>query len=267
MRLISWNVNGIRALHRKGLIGWIEAEGADVYCLQETKAWREQLPKKLLNIPGYESHFAEANRKGYSGVATYTSREPQELEIGLGVPRFDQEGRVMILHYPEFSLFNVYFPNGKASEERLRFKMDFYEEFLERANQCRKRNGVVVCGDLNTAHRERDIARPRENSKVSGFLPEEREWIDRFLETGFMDSFRMFDPSPGRYTWWDLKTRARERNVGWRLDYFFVSQELRDRVRSAGILDQVEGSDHCPVDLVLDIGNDRLSDSVTGGER
>lgn len=251
MRIISWNVNGIRAVQRKGFTQWMLDEGSEIICIQETKAKRSQLKKDLLDIGGYCSYFSSPERKGYSGVAIYTKIEPIEVTEGMGVARFDVEGRILTAEYPHFFLMNVYFPNGKASKERLAYKMDFYEHFLDCANQKRSRKGVIVCGDVNTAHREIDLARPKENSSVSGFLPEEREWIDRFLATGFVDSFREFDRSPDRYSWWDLKTRARERNVGWRIDYFFVSNELKNNLVGAGIHENVEGSDHCPVSIEM----------------
>lgn len=251
MRIISWNVNGIRALQRKGFAQWMLDDGSEIICIQETKAKRSQLKKDLLDIGDYSSYLSSPERKGYSGVAIYTKADPIEVEEGMGIARFDMEGRVLTAEYPHFFLMNVYFPNGKASKERLNYKMDFYEHFLEFANRKRRGKGVIVCGDVNTAHEEIDLARPKENSSVSGFLPDEREWIDRFLATGFVDSFREFDRSPDRYSWWDLKTRARERNVGWRIDYFFVSSELKDNLVGAGIHEEVEGSDHCPVSIEM----------------
>ena len=255
MRIICWNVNGIRAAYKKGLVDFILRDGADVVCLQETKAEVEQLPEDLVNIPGYRSHFVSSvDKKGYSGVCMYTKRHPLKVVPGLGSARFDIEGRVQAIHLDDVVIFNVYFPNGKASPERLRYKMDFYEEFMDVAKRTVDRGKhVIVCGDVNTAHKEIDLARPKENERTSGFLPEERQWMDRFLACGFVDTFRMFDPSPERYTWWDMKTRARERNVGWRIDYFFVDDGLRKRCRDAFILPEVQGSDHCPVGLELDM--------------
>ncbi|MDD1772225.1 MAG: exodeoxyribonuclease III [Methanomassiliicoccales archaeon] len=255
MRLICWNVNGIRAAYKKGLVDFILRDGADVVCLQETKAEVEQLPKDLVNIPGYRSHFVSSmDKKGYSGVCMYAKHHPLKVVPGLGSERFDIEGRVQAIHFDDLVIFNVYFPNGKASPERLRYKMDFYEEFGDMAKRTVDGGKhVIVCGDVNTAHKEIDLARPKENERISGFLPEERQWIDRFLACGFVDTFRMFDPSPERYTWWDMKTKARERNVGWRIDYFFVDEGLRKRCRDAFILPDVQGSDHCPIGLELDM--------------
>lgn len=253
MRIVSWNVNGIRAAHRKGLLDFMLGDGADIICLQEIRASRDQLPPELLRVDHYRCYLSSPRRKGYSGVATYTKPEPLKVWYDMGIEKFDREGRLLVTEYDPFILMNVYFPNGKASKERLAYKMEFYETFREIAGDLKKRKGVIVCGDVNTAHKEIDLARPKENSMVSGFLPEERAWIDRFLQDGFVDSFRRFDTSPGKYTWWDQKTRARERNVGWRIDYFFVSEDLADSLTSAGILDEVEGSDHCPIYIELDL--------------
>lgn len=255
LRILSWNVNGIRAVHRKGFMDWFSGERPDILCVQETKAREEQVPPDLLQIEGYEARFVSAERKGYSGVALFTSVEPLRVQDGFGAPEFDTEGRTIIAEYPEFTLFNIYFPNGKASPERLRYKMAFYDYFLEYVEGFRKRGiPVIICGDVNTAHREIDLARPRENEKVSGFLPEEREWIDRFLRRGYVDTFRLFNTDPGQYTWWDYKTRARERNIGWRIDYFYVSEDLGNRLESSFILSEVEGSDHCPIGIEIRTG-------------
>ncbi len=253
MRILSWNVNGLRATIKKGFVDWLKNEAPDILGVQETKAHREQLPEPVTNLDHYESYFAEAERKGYSGVGLFTQCEPLSVSDSLGIPRFDREGRVLIARYPEFTLFNVYFPNGKASDERLQYKMDFYEAFLTHCEGLLDAGeSVIVCGDVNTAHQPIDLARPKDNETISGFLPEERDWIDRFLAAGFVDTFRMFTAEGGHYTWWDLRTRARDRNVGWRLDYFFVSEDLKAHVRDAFILPDVYGSDHCPVGIDLD---------------
>jgi exodeoxyribonuclease-3 len=252
MRIVSWNVNGIRAAAKKGFVDWAMGDGADIICVQETKAWKEQLDAELLEIDGYQAFFSTPERKGYSGVAVYSKIAPRTVTEGFD-PDFDSEGRVLMAEYPDFTLLNVYFPNGKSSAERLRYKMDFYESFLEFTRELMEDgHSLIVCGDVNTAHQEKDLARPKENSKVSGFLPEERRWIDRFLAGGFVDTLREFDGSPDLYTYWDLKTRARERNVGWRIDYFFVSEDLKGRLAGAGIQSGVMGSDHCPIEIVLD---------------
>lgn len=253
MKLLSWNVNGIRAVHKKGFVEWLLKEDPDILCLQETKASPEQLPPELLNIPGYKAYFSSSVvKKGYSGVAIYTKTEPKSVLHGYGIPRFDDEGRIIIAEYGDFTLINNYYPNGKASPERLKYKMEFYGAFLDYCEELVKAGRkLVICGDVNTAHKEIDLARPKENSNVSGFLPEERAWIDKFLGAGYSDTFRMFNQEGDNYTWWDMVTRARERNVGWRIDYFFVSNNFSKKVKNAFILDNVMGSDHCPVGIEI----------------
>ncbi|MBN1152323.1 MAG: exodeoxyribonuclease III [Dehalococcoidia bacterium] len=252
VRLLSWNVNGIRAVERKGDLQRLLSSQFDVLCLQETKASQEQLGEALRSPKGYHVFWNSPDRKGYSGVSIFSRELPLEVKQGFGVERFDDEGRVLLVRYPAFLLYNVYFPNGKSGKERLAYKMDFYNAFLDHvAGQKSRGERLVICGDYNTAHKEIDLARPKENSKESGFLPEEREWMDRFVAAGFVDTFRLFHPEGARYSWWDLKSRARERNVGWRIDYFFVSDSLRDSVIDADILPDVTGSDHCPVSLIL----------------
>ena len=252
IHLISWNVNGIRAGHKKGLLDWFKIEKPDMLCLQETKAHPDQLVDELKNVEGYNSYFSSAEKKGYSGVVIYTKHKPLNVQHGIGIKKFDSEGRFIITEFEEFILFNIYFPNGKASPERLQYKLDFYDSFLKHCKKLLKQGKkIVVCGDVNTAHKEIDLARPKENSKTSGFLPEEREWIDKFLAAGFIDTFRMFNQEPENYTWWDMVTRARDRNVGWRIDYFYASESLKNNIVSASIHSSVMGSDHCPIELVL----------------
>ncbi len=254
LRILSWNVNGIRAIYKKGFLQWLMTDKPDILCIQETKASEEQLSDDLRTIQGYHTFYVSAERKGYSGVALLSKEEPRRIAPGWGVEAFDMEGRTVIADYDNFLLMNIYFPNGKASPERLKYKMDFYESFLEYAdglkNQGKK---LIICGDVNTAHKEIDLARPKENETVSGFLPEERAWIDKLLSHGYIDTFRMFEEGGGHYSWWDYKTRARERNVGWRIDYFLVSENLKNRIRSAFILSDVMGSDHCPIGIELKI--------------
>ncbi len=252
MRLISWNVNGLRAAHKKGFLDWFEAEKPDVLCVQETKAHVDQLPDSLKSVDGYASWFTTPERKGYSGVGLYSRIEPRSVKFGLGVDRFDSEGRTIVADFEDFVLLGIYFPNGKRSADRLRYKMDFYDAFLDYVNNLRAEGrNVVVCGDVNTAHKEIDLARPKENQKISGFLPEERAWIDTFLGHGYVDSFRKFNQESGHYSWWNLMTRARDRNVGWRIDYFFVDRDLAPRLTDAFIMSEVMGSDHCPVGIEL----------------
>lgn len=253
MRLTSWNVNGIRAIAKKGFLDWLKRDKADLVCLQETKAMPEQVPDEVREPKEYTSHWNSAERKGYSGVASFTRVEPVSVVKGLGIEEFDTEGRSLMLEFNDFFLFNIYFPNGKASDERLRYKLAFYDAFLEFAESLRMSGkGVVVCGDVNTAHKPIDLSRPRENEDVSGFLPIERKWIDKLVRKGYVDSFRHFNKEPYNYTWWDYVTRARERNVGWRIDYFFVSDELIPKLKDAFILADVMGSDHCPIGIELD---------------
>jgi len=252
IRLLSWNVNGIRAIHRKGFLDWLAEDSPDILCLQETKAMKEQLAEELINADGYQSYFSSAEKKGYSGTATYTKIKPVKIENGIGIKKFDSEGRFLVTEFENFILFNVYFPNGKASPERLKYKMDFYSAFLKHLKKLSKQGKkIVVCGDVNTAHREIDLARAKENQKTSGFLPEERAWIDKLIKAGFIDTFRVFNDEPGNYSWWNMVTRARERNVGWRIDYFFISDNLSSNLKSAFILPGVMGSDHCPVGIEL----------------
>jgi exodeoxyribonuclease-3 len=254
LTILSWNVNGIRAVYKKGFIDWLTDASPDILCLQETKSAEDQLPFDLKMIDGYHSFFSSADKKGYSGVALYTQSKPASIATGFGIPRFDSEGRVLIADYDSFLLFNIYFPNGKMSPERLQYKLDFYDAFLDYVNDVVNRGrNVIICGDVNTAHKEIDLARPRENEKVSGFLPVERAWIDKFIENGYVDTFRQFDDSPGRYTWWDLKSGARERNVGWRIDYFFVNAGFIGNVKRAYILPEVPGSDHCPIGITIEV--------------
>ncbi len=250
LRIISWNVNGLRAMYRKGFLEWLNAEQPTILCVQETKASEEQIPEDLKEIPGFFVYFASAEKKGYSGVGSFSKLMPDSIKRGFGIKKFDIEGRVLTADYGKFILFNVYFPNGKISKERLKYKMAFYEEFLAHITSLRQSGKkIVICGDVNTAHKEIDLARPKENSKVSGFLPEERAWIDKLIDRGFVDTFRLFNKDGGQYTWWDLKTRARARNVGWRIDYFFITDNLRRNLKNAFIMKDVMGSDHCPLGI------------------
>jgi exodeoxyribonuclease III len=254
MKILCWNVNGLRAVDKKGFYPWFLKEAPDIMCLQEIKATPEQLPPHLRNIPNYHLLWNPAERKGYSGVATFTKHKPLSVVTGFGREEFDSEGRILITTYPSFTLFNIYFPNGKKNKERLQYKLDFYDEFLSYADTLKtKKHHIIVCGDFNTAHKEIDLARPKENEHISGFLPIERAWIDTFIDHGYVDSFRKFHPAPNQYSWWDLKTGARERNVGWRIDYFFVNKEFLPKVTNAFIRQDVLGSDHCPVGIEITV--------------
>ena len=255
MRLVSWNVNGLRAVHRKGLfLDWVAQDQPDILCIQETKAAEDQLPFELRPVNGYHAYFSShTTRKGYSGVGVYAKRPPLDVRRGFGVAEFDDEGRTLVLNYGDFVLLGVYFPNGKSSAARLDYKMRFYDAFLSYVDGLRAQGReVIFCGDVNTAHTEIDLARPKENEQISGFLPIEREWLDRVTAHGFVDTFRHLHPGQrDHYSYWDMISRARERNVGWRIDYFFVSEGLMERVADAFILPDVMGSDHCPVGIDL----------------
>ncbi len=256
MKLISWNVNGLRAVIKKGFTDIVTDMSCDIIGIQETKIQLDQLEDSHKNIPGFESYFYSAERKGYSGVGVYSKVSPLSVEHGFSYGWNDNEGRVIMLEFEEFILFNIYFPNGQKDEIRLKYKLDFYDFCLEYFEKIRKEKGkgLVICGDYNTAHHSIDLARPKQNEKTSGFLPIERAWMDRFEETGYIDTFRLIHPDEvDRYSWWSYRANARANNVGWRIDYFYVSPELKDKVKDAFILDRVFGSDHCPVGIELDI--------------
>lgn len=253
-KLISWNVNGLRAIEKKGFLDFLHSCGADIVAIQETKAVPEQLSDVLRHPRGWYSYFSSAERKGYSGVAVYTRREPLHVWYGLGEKEFDQEGRTLILEFPTFYLLNIYYPNGGQGPQRIDFKLCFYDCFLRKSMQLFKTGKTVIaCGDVNTAHQPIDLARPKENQTHTGFLPQEREWIDRFIAGGYTDAFRHFVADGGHYTWWDYKTGARKRNVGWRIDYFFIDTASVGKLKSAGMLTEVMGSDHCPIELVAQL--------------
>ncbi|MAF59307.1 MAG: exodeoxyribonuclease III [Candidatus Pacebacteria bacterium] len=251
MKILSWNVNGLRAVHRNGYWDTFLKEDPDIFCFQETKAEPDQLPDEVREAEGYMSFFASSEvRKGYSGTAIYTKIEPEKVKYGMDIKEFDQEGRLITTYFKDFVLLCVYFPNGGGGPERLKYKLDFYDAFLEYINGIKK--PLIFCGDVNTAHEEIDLARPKENEKNTGFLPEEREWIDEVVRHGYVDTFRHFNPKKeGAYSYWDMKTRARDRNVGWRIDYFFANQAAMSRVQKTFILSDIYGSDHCPVGIEL----------------
>ncbi|MFZ2152666.1 MAG: exodeoxyribonuclease III [Microgenomates group bacterium] len=252
IRIISWNVAGIRAAIKKGLYEFVAKDKAEIYCLQECKAKFEQVP---MGAPAeYRFFLNDAEKAGYSGVGIFSKLEPKVIINGDRDNDWDGEGRVIIAKYDEFTLLNVYFPNGKRDKGRLQYKMDFYEYFLKYINNLRD-NGerVIFCGDVNTAHTEIDLSRPKENSKTSGFLDIERRWIDKLVENGWVDTFREFNKEPENYSWWDQITKARLRNVGWRIDYFFVDNKLLPNLKNAFILPEVMGSDHCPVGIEMEL--------------
>jgi exodeoxyribonuclease-3 len=250
--LLSWNVNGIRAVHKKGFLDWLAEATPDILCLQETRADETQLSTALVRPDGYHAFWnGSRSKKGYSGTALLTQIEPLDVQFGLGVEEFDQEGRTIVARYPTFTLINCYFPNGGRDHSRVPFKMAFDDAFLSKCEQLRSQgHALVFCGDVNTAHQEIDLANPKANQNTTGFLPEERAWMDQIVGMGYVDTFRHLHPDlTEQYTWWSMPTRARERNVGWRIDYFFVVVEMLHRVADAFILPEVMGSDHCPVGL------------------
>jgi exodeoxyribonuclease-3 len=253
MRITTWNVNGIRAALGKNLKQWVMAESPDVLCLQEIKAFPTQLTDEQKDFPGYELIWNSAERPGYSGVATFIKTVPTNVTLGLQETRFDVEGRVILTNHEEFVLFNNYFPNGQRGQERLDYKLDFYARLLDICDRYHADGeNIIITGDFNTAHRPIDLRNPKENEKNSGFMPIERAWVDKYLEHGFVDVFRKIYPERIQYTWWTYRMKARERNVGWRLDYFLVSEKLVERVQDVIIHDDVPGSDHCPVTLVIE---------------
>jgi exodeoxyribonuclease III len=264
IKILSWNVNGLRSVAKKGFLKYLYNQDPDILCLQETKAQPDQLEEELVKPKGYFTYWNyPEERKGYSSVAIYAKQKPISVKRGMGQQEYDSEGRILVAEYGAFTLFCVYFPKGDVHPpriHRLKYKLAFYDAFLEHLDLLRKSGKkLIICGDFNTAHTAIDIARPKENEKASGFLPVERAWIDKLISHGFVDTFRRFHEEPNQYTWWDSKTRAKERNVGWRLDYFFVSDNLIESVQDSFILDNVksiigsDASDHCPVGIILRI--------------
>lgn len=255
-RVYSWNLNGIRAAAKKGLADWIRASEADVIGFQEVRADLESIPSEIRDLPDYHQHFVAAERKGYSGVGLLSRQKPDRLEAALGEPRFDSEGRLQIARFGRLVIANGYFPNGSGKDrnnDRVPYKLDWYRALFERVERWR-RGGyrVLVMGDLNTAHREIDLARPKENRKTSGFLPEECAELDRWIEAGWVDTFRAFEPGSGHYSWWSQRFGVRAKNIGWRIDYVLASPSAMPFVRNAFIEPDVKGSDHCPIGVDLD---------------
>jgi exodeoxyribonuclease-3 len=252
--LYSWNVNGIRAAQKKGFIDWINQTQPDILGVQETKAAPEQLDDDLLKPEGYHSYWATSTvKKGYSGVGLYTKTEPNEVQIGLDIEEYDVEGRTIIAHYDDFVILTAYFPNGSRDHSRVPYKMAYKAAFLDTINDLRSDGKrVIFFGDVNTAHNEIDLARPKQNTKTTGFLPEERVWLDDIVQQKWVDIYRERNPEQeGAYTWWSYRAGAREKNVGWRIDYFFTSEDVREHVVDAQIHADVTGSDHCPLSLTL----------------
>ncbi|MFH1217691.1 MAG: exodeoxyribonuclease III [Pseudomonadota bacterium] len=254
IRLISWNVNGIRAVEKKGFIEQVKEFDADIVALQETKAQEDQLSGALKNIDGYTSYWHSAERKGYSGVAVYSRIPPIKVMYGIGIDEFDREGRVLTLEFTDFFLVNIYFPNAGEALKRLDFKLAFNRALQGFLSGLDKGKSLVVCGDYNVAHREIDLANPKNNEGNAGFTPEEKRWMDDFLGSGFVDTFRMFNQDGGHYSWWSYRFNARAKDIGWRIDYFCVNEKSAGRVREASILKDIMGSDHCPVGILFESG-------------
>lgn len=253
MKIITWNINGIRAAIGKNALTWAFGRKPDAFCLQEVKARPEQLTSNQHENLKLPFVWNPAERAGYSGVVTFYKNEPDEIIVGLGDPKFDVEGRVIQTRWKDVRLFNVYFPSGSRGHERVGYKLEFYEALLRVLKELHnKGEKLILTGDFNTAHQPIDLKNARENKNTSGFLPEEREWVDRYLQLGFVDAFRRLYPEKVQYTWWTTRLDARKRGIGWRLDYYLVSETLAPRVKDVIIHDQVMGSDHCPVEIVLD---------------
>ena len=257
MKLISWNVNGLRAVFKKDFMDIVSSLSPDVLLLQETKLQEHQRTDEMINLAPYQSHWSYSRvKKGYSGVASYTIKKPRQVRDGFGIERYDQEGRVLEMDFGAFILFNVYFPNGQRDEERLQFKLDFYEDFFSYTDQLKDQGrSIIITGDFNTAHNEIDLKNPQSNKDRSGFLRVERDVLDDIIARDYVDTFRYFYPETVKYSWWSYRFNARKNNAGWRIDYFFVTKDLLDKgvVTDAFILNDVFGSDHCPVGLELSL--------------
>lgn len=253
MKIISYNLNGIRAATTKGFINWLEEESPDVICIQETKAQIDQMPTFELNSIGYDCYYFSAQKKGYSGVAILTKTKPDQVTYGMGIEKYDNEGRFIRADYGDLSIISVYHPSGTSGEERQDFKMQWLTDFQNYIHELSKtRKELIICGDYNICHREIDIHDPKGNAKNSGFLPEEREWIDGFINSGYTDSFRhLYPETKDKYSWWSYRHNSRAKNKGWRIDYCMVSDKIKDRIIAADILSEVKHSDHCPVSLTL----------------
>ncbi len=254
--ILGWNVNGLRALHRQGYWDKLMEVSPDIFCFQETKASPDQLEDEVRSPASYNAYFASSTvRKGYSGVSIHSKIEPEEVKVGLGIDKYDEQGRVLTLVFPTWILVNVYVPNGNSKTAPLEYKLGFYEALLEHMEEYRAEGKeVILTGDLNVAHTEIDLARPKENSGNIGFLPEERAWIDEYIEAGYIDVWRSRNENKRDvYTYWDMQSRARERNVGWRIDYFFATPGINNKIKSVDVHNDMFGSDHCPISITLDI--------------
>ena len=252
LKLVSWNVNGLRAAVKNGLADFIKENGADVLAFQEIKADKSQIPQQVQDL-GYKLYANPAEKKGYSGTRSMTKSEPLNVVDGIGKSEFDSEGRVQTAEYEDFYFLNAYFPNSQRGLERLDFKIDFDREIMKYVQNLRNRKPVILCGDFNVAHEEIDIARPKDNVNNAGFTKEEREWMTEFLSAGYSDTYRKFTTEGGHYSWWSYMFNARAKNVGWRIDYFVASGEIENKVGSSKILEDVRGSDHAPLEMNLNL--------------
>lgn len=254
MRIFSWNVNGLRAAEKKGFSEWLQRESPDILAVQETKLQEHQLEDSFASVPGWQSYFSHAEKKGYSGTAVYTKQKPEAVSLGIGIDRYDSEGRFVIADYRDFILMNIYFPNGKMNEERLQYKLDFHNDLIVYCQKLRKAGReIIITGDFNIAHNEIDLKNPKANEKFSGFLPIERKWMDRLDELGYIDCFRHLYPDTVKYSWWTYRFNARQNNAGWRIDYHYITPGLLTHLKNAEIHNDVMGSDHCPVSIELDL--------------
>jgi exodeoxyribonuclease-3 len=252
MKIISWNVNGIRSIYKKNFLNWFLKNKADIFCLQEIKAQKEQIPSDLLYQKDYYFYFNQAVKKGYAGVAVYTKQKPLKVKDRLGLDRFDKEGRILELEYSNFTLINLYMPHGGRQKENLSYKLEVYNYLLRYLKNIRKRNkNIILIGDFNIAHQDIDLARPKQNQNNIMFTPKERQQIDKIINLGFIDTFRKFHKEGGYYTWWPYMAKARERNLGWRIDYVFISKELAQWLKDAFIFSEITGSDHCPIGIEI----------------
>jgi len=257
IKIISWNINGLRAIYKKDFLDSFKQLNADIFSLQEIKLQDDQRTDEMINIKGYHSYWSYSIvKKGYSGVATYTKTKPEYVKYGLDIEKFDQEGRILELGFKDFIFFNIYFPNGQKNDERLNYKLDFYQALFKYTDALIKAGkNIIITGDYNTAHNEIDLKNPKANSKRSGFLRIERDWLDEIVKRGYVDTFRYFHPDEIKYSWWSYRSNARKNNTGWRIDYFFASQDLirQKRIKEAFIDNTILGSDHCPIGLTLNI--------------